>query len=68
MIKFKAEVELGNEAMLTAGDVAEVMEKIAADLRDGDPGRSLDRPDFLTVNVRDRNGNTVGYWEVHGRE
>lgn len=60
-MKFTLEIELGNDAMRTGADVAEVLERLAhhmgtrnwAALSEGE-----------CQHVHDLNGNTVGKWEV----
>jgi hypothetical protein len=58
-MKFVLEIELGNDAMQTAEDVAEA---IRAKLK-GIEASTFDAPEG-PYNIRDRNGNTVGKWEV----
>ena len=54
-MKFTLEIELGNDAMRTANDVANALDRIADEvLFVGLTGRA----------IRDTNGNTVGKWEV----
>jgi hypothetical protein len=66
MPKFILEINLGNDAMQTPRDVAEVLDRAAYTLRSdgcftGDfPGTC----DASARNIRDRNGNTVGHYEV----
>jgi hypothetical protein len=50
---FKLEIELGNSAMLTAEDLADVLENIADRVRREDEGK-----------IRDLNGNTVGWFRT----
>ena len=59
-MKFVVEIELGNDAMQTGRDVADVLAKIATSmeanegvLRDSDASR-----------IMDANGNTVGFTRV----
>lgn len=56
-MKFKLEIELGNDAMQTPSDVRRALREIAATARfpvagEEDEGR-----------IGDENGNTVGRWE-----
>lgn len=55
-MKFTVEIELGNDAVQTADDIANILRETA------------DRVDRVEVgafrNIRDLNGNTVGLWQV----
>jgi len=58
---FSLTLAMGNDAMLTAVDVATALEQTAASLRK--------ETEFLagrSSNIRDVNGNTVGKWRVKG--
>lgn len=63
-MQFKLEIETGNEAMQNEDDIARALEDLAVWLQ----GTVLRGPGGdIVVNdgvVRDRNGNTVGRWEV----
>lgn len=50
MDTFKLKIELGNDAMQTPEDVADALEKVVRDLRNGVRNR----------NIYDENGNKVG--------
>lgn len=61
-MRFKLEIDLGNDAMQTGADVAQALgtvqhriEDLLIPLRDG-----------LGGPVKDGNGNTLGSWEVVG--
>lgn len=54
-MRFTLEIELGNEAMQTADDVAEALERTARQLR------HLDHGEFA---IFDLNGNKVGAWDM----
>jgi hypothetical protein len=59
-MKFTLEIELGNEAMQTAEDVAEFLrEKLVRRVE----ACTFDLPEGPYL-VKDRNGNTVGEWSV----
>jgi len=58
-MKFTLEIELGNDAMQSAEDVAEA---IRSKLK-GIEASTFNAPEG-PYNIRDRNGNTVGKWEV----
>jgi Flp pilus assembly protein TadG len=51
---FKLSIELGNDAMQTAEDVANALQDIADELASG----------ASDGHIRDDNGNTVGTWEL----
>jgi hypothetical protein len=55
MERFTLEIELGNEAMRYALDVARALQEIAKRIEDG---ASLDGK------IHDENGNTVGAYEL----
>ena len=57
-MKFTLEIELGNAAMRTAEDVAERLERTAKKLRENGLIRNF------YGRIGDRNGNTVGTWQV----
>lgn len=64
-MKFQLEIELGNDAMLTGGDVASALRRIADKLDVLDrttAGSDLEGVEEGTV--RDLNGNKVGRWSV----
>jgi hypothetical protein len=57
-VRFRVEIEMGNEAMSTVGDVAFALEKTARKIRAyADPVQSGERGRVL-----DENGNAVGEW------
>jgi len=58
-MKFSLEIELGNEAMQSAGDVAEALRESATRI-----GIGQFSPDGETGRIYDVNGNTVGRWQV----
>lgn len=60
-MKFTIEIDLGNDAMHTLGDIARALSRIAATLAEepeaeADPGQR--------GRIRDVNGNRVGEWLV----
>jgi hypothetical protein len=57
-MKFTLEIELGNAAMRTAGDIAGALAKIAGRIDPRDVAAGAGGA------VLDVNGNTVGRWEV----
>jgi hypothetical protein len=59
-MKFKLEIELGNDAMQTFDDVLEALQESHSSLADGSEPFIVGDYDLL----RDVNGNTVGKWEV----
>jgi hypothetical protein len=63
-VRFTLQLDLGNEAMQTAQDVADTLIDVAVELRETDPGRPLNPTDVVSVAIRDENGNEVGAWEV----
>jgi hypothetical protein len=52
MSKFKLEIEMGNDAMQDADDLAGKIEYVAVRVRAG----------YTTGKVFDANGNSVGHW------
>ena len=61
-MKFKLEIELGNDAMNDQTDVAAALKKIASDLMvKRFFGEKVQKEKFR---IFDRNGNTVGHWGV----
>jgi hypothetical protein len=61
---FILRIGLGNAAMSDSEDVAQALEKVAADVVEG-PANGLYAGKGSMI--RDANGNTVGAWEVIGR-
>jgi len=62
-MEFTLEIELGNEAMQTRGDVAAALKRVATALTHY--GAAPIKPtDAGPIAVRDLNGNTIGKWEV----
>jgi hypothetical protein len=59
--RFTLQVTIGNEAMLTGDDLADLLRKLANRVS-GD----MPRPDGTRWPVRDANGNRVGTWEIEG--
>lgn len=61
-MRFTLEIELGNDAMQTADDVAEFLrDKLVRRVESS----TFDSPEGPYL-VKDRNGNAVGKWEVTG--
>jgi hypothetical protein len=54
-VKFKLEIELGNDAMQTLDDVESILRQIV---------KQRDISNDRANTIRDDNGNTVGKWEV----
>jgi hypothetical protein len=63
-MKFVVEIELLNDAMQTADDVAQALYSIADGIVDITGSDPLEAHEGLFRNVRDGNGNTVGIWQV----
>jgi len=58
--KFTLEIDLGNDAMQTPGDIGRLLVKIGNRFRDDQDG-----PDVRdSGKLMDENGNSVGTWEV----
>lgn len=55
--KFKLTIDLGNDAMSERSDVIEALGRVMMRLADGSSTEGY---------ITDRNGNTVGSWEVTG--
>ena len=62
-MKFTLEIQLGNDAMQNGADVAELLRKVAARIESNPFDSYNDDGEFGGV-LKDRNGNTVGKWEV----
>lgn len=60
-MKFTLEIELGNDAMQTKGDIAAALTQVAARFPRCIMGRMV-VGDYGSI--RDINGNTVGKWEI----
>ena len=58
MGEFVLRIQLGNDAMQTADDVADALASVADRLFRGEP--------WDGQGIRDRNGNTVGSWNLEG--
>ena len=56
MKTFKLEIRLGNDAMQTAADIAEALERVAVGDIHGGSGSGL---------IFDYNGNSVGVWSLY---
>jgi hypothetical protein len=68
IMKFKIEIELGNDAMKTPVDVSDSLKQVASDLI-REWGLSLffnKKEKALSAKhpIFDQNGNRVGYWRV----
>lgn len=63
-MKFTLTIDLGNEAMRSGADVANVLGKLARriELREDGYGDSLTPNGFVAI--FDANGNTIGQWRV----
>ena len=62
--KFLIEIELGNDSMLTADDVARTLYALADKIIDSTGSDPLTDHAGLFRNIRDYNGNTVGLWRI----
>ena len=62
-MKVKIEIELGNEAMQTNADVAEVLTAVAMRIDDMG-GLEMEIGEFDGFTIKDRNGNAVGKLKV----
>ena len=65
-MKFKLEIELGNDAMQTGEDIAAALHHVAGAIDTIGDMRGADPYDKSGV-IRDLNGNRVGQWKVVGR-
>jgi hypothetical protein len=63
-VRVELEVELGNEAMQTVGDVSEAVQRSFAFHARSVGGFVTPLVPGDRERVRDENGNTVGRWEV----
>lgn len=63
-MKFKIDIELGNDAMQTECHVAALLSEVAKKLRSRVIRLSSDVGDYPSGALRDVNGNKVGNWEV----
>jgi hypothetical protein len=60
-MEFVLRIELGNDAMRSASDVARKLKEVGEDIKDGAHAFRGDL-DKLEGFIRDTNGNTVGEW------
>lgn len=60
--KFVLNIDLGNEAMQSYGDVKDALKRVAQQL--GPDGNDTPFDGRESGTIRDGNGNTVGSWEV----
>lgn len=58
MQKFTLVIKLGNDAMQTADDIAEALERVAKKVREIPTMQDFDGP------IMDLNGNKVGVWGI----
>ena len=63
MDRFTLTIELGNDAMQTPADVADMLATIAERLTDVHAWEGM-LPDKTEGRERDANGNTVAHWRV----
>ncbi|UOE45949.1 hypothetical protein [Agromyces larvae] len=65
-MEFRLTIKLGNAAMLTPADIAEQLERVAADLQNGIAAGDAYAPADLAgpFGIYNQNGNRVGAWEV----
>lgn len=64
-MNFKLSIEIGNDNVMTEGDVARLLREVATKMESGRLGEFVtDNGEFPSGPVRDANGNKVGEWEV----
>ena len=64
-MKFTLEIELGNDAMQTYGDIAKALTHVKTKLAfDSERGINAKANRVDGAKIMDVNGNTVGSWEV----
>lgn len=63
-MKFTVEIELGNDAVQTADDIAQILYSTADRIIDVTGSDPLTEHVGAFRNIRDLNGNTVGLWQV----
>lgn len=63
MAKFKLEIETGNDAMCTASDLSEALQRVAKRIKEADYD-VVDLDSSISRGVLDLNGNTVGFWNI----
>ena len=63
-MKFRLEIELGNDAMQTLDDVIAALQASRNSLADGNEPLTTGDNDRV---LRDENGNNIGKWEVTKR-
>jgi len=57
-MKFKLEIQLGNEEMNDVFNITEALENVICDLPD------TEQLEPTKGSIMDINGNTVGHWEI----
>lgn len=62
--KFTIEIEIGNDGVQTADDIAQILYSTADKIIDVTGSDPLAEHVGAFKNVRDLNGNTVGLWQV----
>jgi hypothetical protein len=63
-LKFIVQLDLENEAMRDADEVARILGTVAQQVRAYAGDTQLDALPTLHKGVKDLNGNTVGYWDI----
>lgn len=64
-MKFRLDIELGNDAMKTGEDLAQVIQGVANTVRKYNADELAQAADEThSMRLRDVNGNTVGSWRV----
>lgn len=62
--QFTIEIELGNDSVQTADDIAQILYSTADRIIDVTGSDPLTEHVGAFRNIRDLNGNTVGLWQV----
>ena len=62
--QFTIEIDLGNDAVQTADDIAQILYATADRIIDVTGSDPLTEHVGAFKNIRDLNGNTVGLWQV----
>lgn len=61
---FKIEIRLGNDAVTTESDVADLLREFADKIASGKIPFETEDGEYPSGPMRDKNGNKVGEWEV----
>ena len=65
-MRFILSIELGNDAMQTARDIAAALRQVAGNLGNAPRADMTDDTHVISGRVYDDNGNRVGGWHVEG--